>query len=95
MKLDKKTVRLVALGAAVGANCSTCLETNFAKALENGATEEEIAEAVEIGKKVRSCAASKMDELASGLGRLSAALGTNGPCGCEEPAPAGTGGQNG
>jgi hypothetical protein len=35
--------------------------------LENGAAEQEIAEAIEIGKMVRNCAASKMDKFASGL----------------------------
>jgi len=53
MKLDKRTIRLIAIGASVTANCQPCLQINVTKALENGADAQEIAEAVEVGKMVR------------------------------------------
>ena len=65
MKLEEKTMRLIAVGASVAANCQPCLQTNAAKALENGATEQEIAEAIWVGTLVRRGAASKMDKFAA------------------------------
>lgn len=83
MKLDDRMIRLIAVGASVAANCQTCLEANVMKARENGADEQEIAEAIEIGKMVRKGAASKMDKFASGLGARSMSI-TDGPAGgCE------------
>ena len=67
MKLDNRTKSLIAVGASITANCQPCLQTNAAKSLENGADEQEIAEAIEVGKMVRQGAASKMDKLASSL----------------------------
>ena len=96
MKLDNRTIRLIAVGAAVGANCQACLQANYAKALEAGALPQEIAEAVEIGKMVRACAASKVDDTASSLGNRehSSLSGTNGNCGCEASVEANSGGKN-
>jgi AhpD family alkylhydroperoxidase len=67
MKLDERTQRLIAIGASITANCQPCLQTNVAKALECGANEQEIAEAIEVGKRVRKGAATKMDEFAVSL----------------------------
>ena len=64
MKLDERTMRLIAVGASITANCQPCLEINVAQALENGADQQEIAEAIEVGKMVRKGAASKMDRFA-------------------------------
>ena len=67
MKLDERMMRLIAVGASIAANCQPCLQTNAAKALESGASEQEIAEAIWVGKMVRRGAASKMDEFAASL----------------------------
>lgn len=67
MKLDARMSRLIAVGASISANCQPCLQTNIRKALENGADEQEIAEAVEVGRSVRRGAASKMDQFAVSL----------------------------
>ena len=64
MKLDQKTMRLIAVGASITANCQPCLEINVAEALENGADQQDIAQAIEVGKMVRKGAASKMDRFA-------------------------------
>jgi AhpD family alkylhydroperoxidase len=97
MKLDDRTIRLIAVGASITPNCQPCLEVNFTKALETGADEQQIAEAIEIGKMVRKGAASKMDKFASGLGNvvLSSAAGTDGGCDCDSVARRITGGKNG
>lgn len=84
MKLDERTMRLIAVGASITANCQPCLEINVTKALENGADEQEIAEAIVVGKMVRKGAASKMDQFASNLNQAtpSPASATDGGCGC-------------
>jgi len=67
MKLDERMMRLIAVGASITANCQPCLQTNVAKALESGANEQEIAEAIWVGSMVRRGAASKMDKYAASL----------------------------
>lgn len=65
MKLDNRIAELIAVGASVTANCQPCLQYHCDKALENGATEHEIAEAIEVAQKVRKGAAAKMDAFSS------------------------------
>ena len=67
MKLDDRMLRLIAIGASITASCQPCLQINVAKALDAGADEQKIAEAIEVGKRVRQGAASKMDQFASSL----------------------------
>ncbi len=81
MKLDNRIKELIAIGASVTANCQPCLQYHLRKALENGVDEQEIAEAVEIGKMVRKGAASKMDKLALSLMHPIASTADKG-CGC-------------
>jgi AhpD family alkylhydroperoxidase len=97
MKLDDRTVRLIAVGASITANCQPCLEVNFTKALENGADPQEIADAIEVGKMVRAGAATKMDKFASGLGYAmpSSTPVADGGCGCDSSAGRIGGGKNG
>ena len=83
MKLDERTLRLIAVGASITANCQPCLQINVAKALERGADEQEIADAIQVGKMVRQGAASKMDKFASSLDYATlSASAANGGCGC-------------
>ncbi len=77
MKLDEKTKELIAVGASVSANCQPCLENHSEKALELGADAEEIAEAIEMGKRIRRGVATKMDQFISELGK---------PASCCRPA---------
>ena len=65
MKLDNRIAELIAIGASVTANCQPCLQYHVDKALESGATELEIAEAIEVAKTVRKGAAAKMDTFAA------------------------------
>ena len=67
MKLDSRIKELIAVGASVTANCQACLEYHMNAAIQNGAGEEEIREAIRVGRIVRKGAASKLDQFASGL----------------------------
>jgi AhpD family alkylhydroperoxidase len=84
MKLCNKTKELIAIGASVTANCQPCLQYHVSKAVEFGADEQEVAEAVETGKAVRKGAAAKMDKFASDLctAVLSDASAPAEGCGC-------------
>jgi len=63
MAFDFKTVELIALGASVAANCHPCLQTHRKKAMDAGLTEQEINDAMEVGRTVRIGAANSMDKL--------------------------------
>jgi AhpD family alkylhydroperoxidase len=67
MKLDIKAEELIAIGASLAANCGPCLKYHTRKARENGASNEEITRAIEVGKRVRTGAASNVDRFASSL----------------------------
>lgn len=86
MKLDNRIKELVAIGASVTANCQPCLQYHVDKALDSGADESEVKEAVEIGKIVRKGAASKMDKFASNLNAaVPSAVGESKEgCGCSQ-----------
>jgi AhpD family alkylhydroperoxidase len=84
MKLDNRILRLIAVGASISANCQPCLQINASKAREEGIDEQEIAEAIDIGRRVRQGAATKMDKFAASLSRAvpSAASEADSGCGC-------------
>jgi len=65
--MDVKVKKLIAIGASVSANCHPCLKFHLNKALENGVNDNEIQEAISIGKMVRKGAAGEMDKLASAV----------------------------
>ena len=65
--MENKTKLLIAVGAAVTANCQPCLKTAVAEAQQVGAENREILEAIAIGRVVRKGAIGKMDKLASTL----------------------------
>ena len=84
MILDERMLRLIGVGASISANCQPCLQTNLTKALESGAGEQEIAEAIWVGARVRRGAASKMDKFAASINQtvpLPVSLSNNG-CEC-------------
>lgn len=82
MKHDEHVLRLIAVGASVAANCQPCLQINVTKALQCGADEQDITEAIEIGRRVRKGAASKMDEFASSLNKVPASSTSQADAGC-------------
>jgi len=65
--MDIRIKELIAIGASITASCKPCLEYHVAKAKESGANDQEIAEAVAVGKMVRKGAASKMDQFTSAV----------------------------
>lgn len=67
MLLDERTLRLIAIGASISANCQHCLQTNVANALKCGATEQEIAEAIWVGTRVRRGATYQMDKATASM----------------------------
>lgn len=60
---NDKMTELVAIGASVAANCHPCVKYHVNKAQEIDVDEEDIKEAISVGKMVRKGAAGKMDEL--------------------------------
>jgi len=55
---------LVAIAAAVGANCETCFKYHFREARKAGVTRDDIAMAVATSRKVKEAAASEILKLA-------------------------------
>jgi len=84
MRLDDRTKALIAVGAAITANCQPCLQATTAMALESGADAKEIAVAIAVAKRVRQGAAAKMDTFILSLddAASSPAGATGGGCGC-------------
>lgn len=62
--LSTRDRELVALGAAVAANCIPCVEYHIPKAREAGVSDAELAEALELADKVRKVPAGKVLEAA-------------------------------
>ena len=67
MSLEERIKELIAVGASVTANCLGCVEFHVAKAREHGAGEEEIREAIRVGKLVRRGAGNKFDKFAQSI----------------------------
>jgi AhpD family alkylhydroperoxidase len=56
-KLDAKTRELIALAVAVSLRCDGCITTHTSAAIKNGATQEEIVEALGVAISVNAGAA--------------------------------------
>ncbi len=67
MKLDDRIRELIAVGTAIGANCHPCLKHHTAKARDLGIPNNELAEAIEVGKGIRKGAQGSMDKLVNEL----------------------------
>lgn len=50
--IDSKTKELIAVGAAISANCQVCIEYHTSKARRMKIDEDEIQQAIEVGKKI-------------------------------------------
>ena len=79
--LDDKIKELVAVGAAITANCQPCLEYHTAKARELGIGDDDILEAVKVAQQVRRGATAKMDRFAAE--HVSGQKEVVAPAGCE------------
>lgn len=67
--LDEKLKELIAIGASVSANCHPCLKYHVTKAREKGIDEDDIRQAIDVGKMVRKGAAGQMDKLIEELSK--------------------------
>ncbi len=67
--MDTRIEELIAIGASIAANCQPCLEYHVQKAKENGADQQQISRAIEVGKMVRKGAAGKMDKVILNISR--------------------------
>jgi AhpD family alkylhydroperoxidase len=47
-ELSKKQKELIAIGISVAINCESCMEWHIKQAIDDGATDEEIIEAIEV-----------------------------------------------
>jgi len=65
-ELSKKQKELIAIGISVVKNCESCMEWHIKQAIDDGAKEEEILEALEVGI-----------EMSGGLGTVSARFALN------------------
>lgn len=67
--LDAKTQELIALGCSLVAKCDGCIEGHIKKALKEGASREEISEAIVIAVGINAAAIVDMtDKAAQNLG---------------------------
>jgi AhpD family alkylhydroperoxidase len=65
--MDARTTELIAIGASVTAHCVPCLRFHVKKAREAGVVDDEIREAVRVGRMVRRGAARSWDGEAEAL----------------------------
>jgi AhpD family alkylhydroperoxidase len=65
--MDRRTGELIAIGAAVTANCVARLRFHLRRAREEGADTAEIQAAIRVGQMVRKGAADTWDEVATTL----------------------------
>jgi AhpD family alkylhydroperoxidase len=82
MTLENHILALIAVGASVSANCQPCLERNVKTALKCGANTGQISEAIDIGRRVRQGAASKMDDFVIRLEHPAEPLAVSAESGC-------------
>ncbi len=60
--MNEEIKELIAIGASVTARCNKCLEYHIQKAKELDCSQDEIKEAVEVGKNVKRGSWSMMNE---------------------------------
>jgi AhpD family alkylhydroperoxidase len=67
MKMNEKTKELIAIGASLAAHCQPCLSFHVDKARKLGIGEDEINEAIVVGRMIRKGAMSAMDRFAESV----------------------------
>ena len=82
MKLDDRIKELIAVGASITANCQPCLQYHTSEARKSGADEQDVMEAIDVGKMVRRGAAAKMDKVAATLTQTAAPSTNSSSEGC-------------
>jgi AhpD family alkylhydroperoxidase len=64
-QLDTKTQELISIAASLVAKCQGCIEGHLKKALEAGATEEEISETISIAAAINAAAIIDLTDVAA------------------------------
>ena len=67
--LDEKIRELIAIGASISANCQPCVKYHTAKAREMKIDEDDIRQAIYVGKMVRKGAADQIDKIIEELSK--------------------------
>lgn len=81
--LEPRVRELVAIGAAIAANCEPCFRQHFAEARKLGITREEMAQAVSVAQAVKDSPAAAILELADKyLKEQPIEAGAASSCGC-------------
>jgi hypothetical protein len=80
--MDTKIKLLIAIGAAVVANCQPCLKTLLKKAKENHLEEKEILEAIGVARVVRKNSIIQIDKFLTGISGVTAEETSSEGCGC-------------
>jgi AhpD family alkylhydroperoxidase len=80
-ELTEQVQELIALGAAIGANCEPCFKFHYDKARKLGVGAETMREAVRIGEAVKAASAKNMVGLAEKLIGVEPKASTGGYCG--------------
>ncbi|MCX6677985.1 MAG: carboxymuconolactone decarboxylase family protein [Methanothrix sp.] len=65
--MNENTKELIAIGASLAAHCQPCLTFHVEKARKHGIGEDEIKEAIAVGRMVQKGAMSAMDRFAEGI----------------------------
>ena len=60
----RKEIELAAIGAAIGSNCAPCLEYHIKEAKNQGLTDSQIMQAVQMAEQVKRVPAGKVSETA-------------------------------
>jgi AhpD family alkylhydroperoxidase len=88
MSLSNRETALISIGVSVGVNCMPCLQHCVAEAKKIGISEQEMRDAVNVGKVVRNGAINRMnryiDELLAGESIASEPTENGCGCGCGE-----------
>jgi AhpD family alkylhydroperoxidase len=63
--LDLKTKELIAIGCSLIAQCEGCLEGHIKKALEHGATKQEVSDAIVVAIGINAAAIMDMSDKAA------------------------------
>ena len=90
LEITEQVRTLIALGAAIGASCESCLKYHSTKARELGLSDAEMCEAIAVGQMVREASATGILALADKL-IPAGAPASSGCCGnaeSEQPAAA-------
>jgi AhpD family alkylhydroperoxidase len=85
---DEKVNELVAMAAAIGANCEPCLKFHFDQARRLGVSNEDMQRAVRMAQKVKEVPADKIQQLAEHLVAQPAGDGSPSACGAGKSASA-------